>query len=70
MSSDCYQYCTIYHIIQCHDDVGLRKLNDFHNVTADIGITQHDEEEPAALLVHRYDAFSRPAHAGMRSRCN
>ena len=69
MSSDCYQYCTIYNIIQYHD-VGLRKLNDDYNVISDIGITQHDEEEHAALLVHCYDEFSRPAHAGMRSRCN
>ena len=52
MLSDRYQYRTIYNIIQYHDDVGLRKLNDFHNVISDIGITQHDEEEHAAPLVH------------------
>ena len=70
MSSDCYQYCTIYNIIQYHDDVGLIKLNEFHNVISDIGITQRDEEEHAELLVHCYDEFSPAAHVVTRSRCN
>ena len=29
-----------------------------------------DEEMHAALLLHCYDEFSRPAHASMHSRCN
>ena len=54
MISDCYQYCTIYNIIQYHDDVDLRKLNDFNNVISDIGITQHDEEQHVARVVRCY----------------
>ena len=57
MLSDCYQYCTIYSIIQYHEDVGLSKLNDFHNVISDIGITQRDKEEHTALLMHCYCGF-------------
>jgi len=52
MSSDCSHYGTIDNINQCYDDVRLRKLNDFKHAISDIGITQHDEEDHAPLLVH------------------
>jgi len=50
MSSDCSHYGTIDKITRRLDDVRLRKRNAFKNAISDIGITQHDEEDHAALL--------------------